>query len=234
MRLKVDNISSGYGKSTIIKNLSFETEEGEVLALIGRNGMGKTTLMRTIIGLIKASEGNIFFEDRDITNWRASRRARIGIGYVPQGNTIFGKLTVRENLVMGESISCNIREELHYDLVFEKFPILKERINQKAGTLSGGERQMLSIGRALIGKPSLLLLDEPSEGIQPSIVKQIGEDIISLNKTLGLSIIIAEQNYKLIENIADRCCVLKKGIICDYFTRNEFANTSKLKDALLI
>ncbi len=235
MILVLKDLRSGYRKVSVIQGVNITIEKGEIVAVIGRNGMGKTTLIRTIIGLIKPSSGSIIFNGKDVTGMSAAERARYGMGYVPQGREVFPKLTVRENIRMGELVSSyNNGKEKSYDIVYETFPILKERGSQKAGTLSGGEQQMLALGRVLVGKPSLLLLDEPSEGIQPSIVKQIGASILKLNKELDLSIFLAEQNVNVIKTMADQCYVIDRGIINKNFQREEFANTSVLEQCLVI
>lgn len=209
--LQLKSVSSGYGRVQILRAITIDVREGEVLAIIGRNGVGKTTLMRTIIGALPNRGGDISFESRSMAGLSAHARARLGIGYVPQGRGIFSKLTVRENLLMGERIGERPITESHYDRVHAFFPILKERANQMAGSMSGGQQQQLALGRALLGMPRLLLLDEPSEGIQPNIIQDMGALVKQLSRSERLAVIVVEQNLDLIRLMADRCAVMDKG-----------------------
>lgn len=233
MILSLSNLHSGYKDIPIIQDVSFELEEGGILSIIGRNGVGKTTLIKTIIGLLKLTSGSIFLREEDITNLSADRRARRGIGYVPQGKEIFSRLTVEENVRMGELINEN-KKEKDYEFIYEYFPVLKERKTQKAGTLSGGEQQMLTIGRVLVGDPDLLLLDEPSEGLQPTIVQQITETIQRLNKEEGTSILIVEQNLGLVSRIARDCYVMDKGRIVRNLTSEELSDVEVMREYLAV
>ena len=176
MELALDAVTSGYGGIPIVREVSLEVGTGEIVAIVGRNGVGKTTLIETIAGLLPVMEGGIAFRGRDVTRADARDRARLGMGYVPQGRGIFSRLSVEENLRMGELVGGG-RAAAAFGRVYEWFPRLAERRRQRAGTLSGGEQQMLAIGRILVGQPSILLLDEPSEGIQPTIVEQIADVI---------------------------------------------------------
>ncbi len=212
--LHLKSVGAGYGRVRILRDVTFSVKTGDIVAIIGRNGVGKSTLMKTVIGLITTSAGSIIFDDDDITHASATLRARRGIGYVPQGRGMFPELTVLENLRIGTKIGGGL-EPPSYDLVYEYFPVLKSRAQQKAGTLSGGEQQMLAIGRALVGKPKLLLLDEPSEGIQPSIVHQIGTNLVEVAARIGLTILFVEQNVDLITLLARRCYVMDKGTVVD-------------------
>jgi branched-chain amino acid transport system ATP-binding protein len=176
--LLVHDVHVYYGEKHVLQGVSLEVKRGEIVALLGRNGVGKTTTLRTIMGLIKPRAGRIIFKDADITGLPAFKRARLGIGYVPQGRRLFPNLTVLENLKSG------LRGKFKWDLlkpVFELFPVLKERVNQKAGTLSGGEQQMLAIARALVTEPELLLMDEPTMGLMPALVHELMERIKELN-----------------------------------------------------
>jgi len=207
--LAVRGLRSGYGAGDILQGVEIDVSAGEIVAVVGRNGVGKTTFMKTVMGLVAARAGEIRFAGTDISRRQPEERARLGLGYVPQGKMIFSHLTVAENLRMGERI--NEGKPKDRALVFEYFPVLRERLAQKGGTLSGGEQQALAIARALVGKPDILLLDEPSESIQPSIIIEIGEVLARLNRETGLTVVIVEQNLGLIGAVAQRGYVLDKG-----------------------
>lgn len=207
--LNIASLKSGYGSVRIINDFSMSVDRGEIVAVIGRNGVGKTTLMKTIIGNIRTSGGTIEFMSRDITPLSPPVRARLGIGYVPQGRGIFSKLTVEGNLMLGMGVGNS--REANLDRAFEFFPVLKKRLSQAAGSMSGGEQQQLAIARILVGAPQIMLLDEPSEGIQPNIVQEIGSTIRRLRREENLTIIIVEQNLNLIQAVADRCIVMDRG-----------------------
>jgi branched-chain amino acid transport system ATP-binding protein len=213
--LELQSVSAGYGGATVVRGVSLDIAKGEIVALIGRNGVGKSTLAKSVIGLLPVLAGTIRFDGADITRRRAEERARQGIGYVPQGRGIFGDMSVEDNLRMGERVGLASRP---FDYVYGLFPILKERRKQLGGTLSGGQQQMLSIGRVLMGSPKLLLLDEPSDGIQPNKVEAIGELCTNLNKESGLTILLIEQNLDLILSCANRCAVMERGTIVDLFS----------------
>ena len=208
--LELTGLRTGYGSSPILQGVDLAIRPGEVVAVIGRNGVGKTTLMRCLIGQLRAWAGSIRFRERDVTALHAEHRAQAGFGYIPQGREVFGRMTVEENLQVGEMIGSRTQRKL-YDLVYNYCPILAERRQQKAGTLSGGQQQQLAIGRALIGNPDLLLLDEPSEGVQPSIVEDISRVMQRLNRELGTTILFVEQNLDMIVALAQRCYVMDKG-----------------------
>lgn len=210
--LVLQKLTAGYGKTMILHDVSISVGKGESVAIIGRNGVGKTTLMKSVMGLLKAQSGSVTLNGQEITQLPAYERAHRGMGYVPQGRGIFPLLTVTENLAMGALINAKVTDKSQ-EVVFEYFPPLKERRHQKAGTMSGGEQSMLAIGRALVGRPELLVLDEPSEGIQPNIVQQIGEIIRRINRDLGLTVVFVEQNIELVRQLADRCYVMDKGSI---------------------
>lgn len=231
--LHVEQLRSGYGSTPILHGIDLTVHESEIVAVIGRNGMGKTTLMKSIIGLLPTMEGEILYDDTDITALPSYKRAQTGIGYVPQGRELFGSMTVEENLRIGELVNTKDSHTL-YELVYEYFPIIKERRRQKAGSLSGGEQQMVAIGRALIGNPGMLLLDEPSEGIQPSIVQQIAEDISQVNKDIGLTVLFVEQNIDMITSLAQRCYVIEGGVIVDELSRSDLTNTETLRGYLSV
>jgi urea transport system ATP-binding protein len=208
--LRVSGLWAGYGGTPILQGLDMAVGKGEIVGLIGRNGVGKTTSMRCLIGLVRASAGSILFNGEDVTGRQADGRARLGMGYVPQGRDVFPRMTVEENLAVGELVGGPGGRKLH-DLVYQRFPILKERRRQMAGTLSGGQQQQLAIGRALVGNPSLMLLDEPSEGVQPSIVELICEALRAIRDELGTTLVFVEQNLDTILAIGERCYVLEKG-----------------------
>ena len=176
MLLNVVNVTSGYGRVRIVSGVSLGVDEGEILAIIGRNGVGKTTLMKTLIGGIRLMDGRIEFDGQDIGPLSSAQRARLGIGFVPQGRGIFSRMSVGDNLILGKAIG-RVQGEPNFERVYRFFPILKERLQQRAGSMSGGQQQQLAIGRILVGSPRLVLLDEPSEGIQPNIVQRIAEII---------------------------------------------------------
>lgn len=218
--LKVNNFSTGYGKIHIIRNMNFEIDKGKIISIIGRNGVGKSTLIKGIMGLLPAFSGDIYFQNEKITNFKTYKRANMGIGYVPQGHGVFPNLTVLENIKMGENINKN-GSNYDYEVIYELFPRLKERIKQKAGTLSGGERAQLSISRALIGKPNLIVLDEPSEGVQPNLVELIGEIIKNIKSELGLTVLLVEQHMGMIKSLSDVCYAIDKGSIVGSHEANE-------------
>jgi branched-chain amino acid transport system ATP-binding protein len=210
--LTVSGLQSGYGGETVLQGVDLTIGQGEIVAVVGRNGVGKSTLMRTLTGLLNPSAGTIRFQGRDATLVGADIRARLGIGYIPQGREVFPELTIRENLMVGE-VAGRGRSTPDYDTIYRFFPILKERAHQRAGTLSGGQQQQLAIARAMISRPALMLLDEPSEGIQPSIIKDIARNVRTLNAETGVSVLLVEQNLDLIVTLADRGHVMEKGRI---------------------
>lgn len=210
--LELQDITSGYAGVPIVQKVTFSIASAESVAIVGRNGVGKTTLVKSIIGLNPLMAGRIGFRSGQIANAEPSKIARAGVGYVPQGRGIFSRLTVAENLSMGELVG-EAGPHLNFEQILEWFPVLKKRLGQRAGSLSGGEQQMLSIGRVLVGKPSLLLLDEPSEGVQPNIVEQIGEVLARQIDERGTTVLLVEQNMDLVSMIADRCLVMDRGAI---------------------
>ena len=212
MILTIEDLHASYGGSLILQGVNLSVQQGEIKALMGRNGMGKTTLLKTIMGLLAPQAGNILFDGHAIQGRQTHEIASRGISYVPQGREIFGEFTVLENLRLGTLRNPRRMRKIPRD-IFEYFPILYERRNQRAGSFSGGEQQMLAIARALVGQPELLLLDEPSEGIQPSIVDQICEILKKINIETGLTILIVEQNIDMIMDIAAVCSFMEKGQI---------------------
>ena len=212
--LEIKNLTVNYGAITALRGISFQVGSGDIVTLIGANGAGKTTALRAISGLLKAQGGEVLYQGRDIANLPAHQIVRLGISHVPEGRMVFANLTVMENLMMGAYLQTDnklIRRELDY--VFGIFPRLSERNTQVAGTLSGGEQQMLAIGRALMSKPKFLMLDEPSLGIAPLLVKTIFEKIVEINRNQGISILLVEQNANLALEISRYGYVLETGRI---------------------
>lgn len=208
--LELDHLNSFYGGSHILHDLSFKVEKGTILTVIGRNGVGKTTLLKTILGLTDSSTGSIKLNGEEIGDIPTFKRARMGIGYAPQGREIIPDFTVRENILMGGFARRNGSASIP-DVVPELFPYLMENLDRHGGLLSGGQQQQLAIARALAAEPSLLLLDEPTEGIQPNIVEQIEETIKMLNKKLNLTIILVEQNLEFARSAAHAFVMMEKG-----------------------
>lgn len=209
--LSIENLNQYYGGSHILRNVSFRAEAGKVTVLLGRNGVGKTTLLKCLMGLVPAKSGHIQFDGRELTRLPPYKRVRAGIGYVPQGREIFPRLTVAENLQMG--LASRPRGSKLPDLVFELFPVLKSMLHRRGGDLSGGQQQQLAIGRALAGNPRLLILDEPTEGIQPSIIKVIERAIRTVAETGEMAILLVEQYYDFAHSLADQYLVMERGEI---------------------
>ena len=209
--LKVEGLEQYYGGSHILRGLSFEVPVGQVTALLGRNGVGKTTLLKTLMGVVPAARGSIVFRGQDITRAPSHVRVRAGIGYVPQGREIFPRLSVHENLRIG--LATRPRGEAIPPRIFEMFPVLRKMLGRRGGDLSGGQQQQLAIGRALACGPRLLILDEPTEGIQPSIIKDIERAIRALAATGEMAILLVEQYYDFARALADQYLVMERGEI---------------------
>lgn len=231
--LKVEGLRAGYGHTPILQGIDLEVGKGEIVSLIGRNGVGKTTTMRCLMGQVGVTAGSIRFLGRDITRMPSDNRAREGIGFVPQGREVFPKLTVEENLKVGRLVGGAQGRKLDDD-IYRFFPRLRERMKQLAGTMSGGEQQQLAIGRALIGNPALLLLDEPSEGVQPSIVQLICETLKKIRDELGTTIVFVEQNLDTILSLSERAYVIEKGRVLRHLDRSEVNSPDKVRESLLI
>lgn len=216
--LKLENYSVAYGKSSVIKALNLEIKDNEIVALLGRNGMGKTTLMKSLIGMIKSCEGKAFLGKEEIENLKSYERVKAGIGFVPQGRMIFSTMSVKENIETGLTVTGSnvIPEDLYVS-----FPILKEFAKRKGGNLSGGQQQQLAIARALASNPKLLLLDEPTEGIQPNIIKDMAKTLRKIRDDRGLTIFVSEQVLSFALDVADRIVVMEKGAIVYDATRDE-------------
>jgi urea ABC transporter ATP-binding protein UrtE len=226
-------LRSGYGGKPVLQGIDMAVREGEIVAVIGRNGVGKSTLMKTLIGLLPPTEGNVVFKGEDVSAMVAHRRARLGIGYVPQGRDVFPRMSVEENLKVGEMIGGKVTAD-DYARIYATFPILAERRRQQAGTMSGGQQQQLAIGRVMIANPSLILLDEPSEGIQPSIVQDIARTIVDLNKRTNVTIIVVEQNLDMIRAMAQRCYVMDKGRIVAALTPEDLDDRDVVRRHLAV
>ena len=233
MLLQVENLHVAYGAIRALRGISFHIEPGEVVTLIGANGAGESTTLRTISGLLRPSEGDVLYQGESLIRTPAERIVSMGICHVPEGRHIFGRLTVKENLEMGaytRSDPQEISESL--ERVFASFPRLKERLDQKGGTLSGGEQQMLAMGRGLMSRPSLLLLDEPSMGLAPILVEEIFEIIRRIN-TEGTSILLVEQNAAMALSVAHRGYVLETGSVVLEGTASELARDPQVQAAYL-
>ncbi|WP_101296196.1 ABC transporter ATP-binding protein [Halegenticoccus soli] len=231
--LEFDGVSAAYDTTPILRNVDLAVEAGEIVGVMGKNGVGKTTLMKTVIGLLEPTDGTITYAGTDVTESSADERARAGIGYIPQGREVFPKLNVEQNIRMGETVNADSDETL-YDEIYDYFPVLANRADQQASTLSGGQQQMLAIARALVSNPDLLLLDEPSEGIQPSIVDQISCDMQAINEELGTTILFVEQNLGVIRELADRCYAMERGKLVDEVGPETLADESVLTKYLAV
>ena len=207
--LRVENLNQYYGGSHILRNLSFEVQTGQVTTLLGRNGVGKSTLLKCLMGLLPAATGTITFDGNDITKQASHRRVKAGIGYVPQGREIFPRLTVQENLSMG--LAPKPRGTPLPPSIFEMFPVLRQMLNRRGGDLSGGQQQQLAIGRALAASPKLLILDEPTEGIQPSIIKDIERVIRTLATEGSMAILLVEQYYDFARSLSHQYLLMERG-----------------------
>ena len=231
--LTVENLNVYYGMIHALKDVSFHVDEGEIVALIGGSGAGETTTLQTVSGMLQAKSGSVHFENQDITKMPSHRIVQLGISHVPEGRRMFANLTVYENLRMG-AYTRKDKKEIEESLarVYERFPRLKERTRQLAGTLSGGEQQMLAMGRALMSNPRLLLLDEPSMGLSPLLVSEIFDIIESISKQ-GVTILLVEQNAKKALSIADRGYVLETGSIVMEDSAQALLNNEDIKKAYL-
>ena len=232
--LKIENLSSGYGSTIIVNDFSFEVEEGQILSITGSNGMGKTTLMKSIMGLIDARVGKVFFKNEDITDVSPDYRSKLGIGYVPQGREIFSALTVEQNILLPiysrKNLKLNVQVKLQE--IYNLFPILKEKKDANGSSLSGGQQQQLAIARALIFDPDIIILDEPAEGIQPSIVKFIGSTLIDLSKNLKKAFIVVEQNISLISQLNSDCLLVEKGKLSKKIKSSDLNSIEKARNLL--
>ena len=230
--LKINNISAGYGSTTVINSFSFAINQGEILSITGRNGVGKSTLLKSIMGVIPIKSGNLFFQDEDISIKSSSDRSMLGISYVPQGREIFSSLSVEENILLSILVRNKINLKIKLNEIYKLFPILEEKKNNAGSSLSGGQQQQLAIARALVSDPKVILLDEPSEGIQPSIVKFIAETVQKISKTLKTAFIVVEQNISFISQLNSDCLVVDNGRILSKISASELKDIDKAKKIL--
>ena len=226
MMLDVQGLRTGYGRIPILNGVSFSVNEGEFIGILGHNGMGKTTLLKALMGFLPATGGRVRFGDDDVTTLEPYRRARLGLGYVPQGREIFPGLTVLDNLRMGCSKQPGSVEQDIIAGVLEQFPRLKALLDRAGGALSGGEQQLLAMVRCLCGNPRLVLLDEPTEGIQPSIIDEIVETLLRLRASSGLTMILVEQNLDFIAALSQRVLIIQKGAITREVQPGDLADAS--------
>lgn len=242
--LEVNNLKTGYGKVEVVHNVSFTVPDDTVTGIIGRNGVGKTTTVKAICGYLPAFAGNVVFNGKDLGKLHTSKRARMGIAYVPQGHGAISQLTVEENLELGERLGQTHAKNLDsagtpatslsIDDVYKLFPRLDERRHQKAGTLSGGEQACLAIGRGVLSEPDLLILDEPSEGLQPNLVDMIGDVLNKIVSQYKLSVLLVEQNMNLIQSTCQQCYVIDKGVISGQLESDQIADQHQLQRYLTL
>src|SRR6478672_12004899 len=231
--LQVEKLNQYYGSSHTLRGVSLAVEQGQCVALLGRNGVGKTTLLKCLMGVLPVASGRVMLNGRDITRLKPHERARLGIAYVPQGREIFARLTVEENLLMGMAAmparkAASIKSE-----VYELFPVLKDMLGRRGGDLSGGQQQQLAIARALVMRPRLLILDEPTEGIQPSIIKDIGRAITYLRSLGGIAIVLVEQYLDFAHELGDDFAVMDRGAVV-YACERDSMDEGALRRALAI
>lgn len=234
--LEISGVRSGYGSGLVLHGVGLKVTRSQVVGLIGRNGVGKSTLMRTLMGLIKTQEGQILLGGESIIKMLPFQRARLGLGYVPQGREVFGGLTVRENLKIGAqaAVGRETQSEELLALMLDYFPRLKDRLAQKAGTMSGGEQQQLAIARAVVGVPKVLLLDEPSEGVQPSIVQIISETLVKVARELQIGVILVEQDVAMLQRASEKCFVMDKGSIVAELDKDKLSDASLMRKYLSV
>jgi urea transport system ATP-binding protein len=224
--LELDEVTAGYGQTPVLFDVSMTVNKGDIVCLLGRNGVGKTTLLRSIIGLNKTNRGSIKFNAGDITKAPTYKRARSGIAYIPQGREIIPYLSVLDNLKLGFAASGKVAKKIPSE-IFEFFPMLKDHLNRQGGLLSGGQQQQLAIARGLLCNPQIMLLDEPTEGIQPSIVQEIEETLRRINEEKGITVVVVEQKIEFARRLAQKFFIMEKGAIVEQGT------TSQLTDSLL-
>jgi len=227
--LQVDQLNQYYGSSQTLRGVSLSLEKGECLALLGRNGVGKTTLLKCLMGVLTAASGKMQFDGRDIMKLKPHQRAELGIAYVPQGREIFARLTVEENLMLGMAVKPGRQAAKIRADIYELFPVLKDMLHRRGGDLSGGQQQQLAIARALLADPKLIILDEPTEGIQPSIIKDIGRVIHMLRQRGDMAILLCEQYFDFAHELADRFVVLSRGEVVATGTQKEMHGENVMK-----
>ncbi|MFZ5596871.1 MAG: urea ABC transporter ATP-binding subunit UrtE [Bacillota bacterium] len=221
--LSIENIDVYYGESIILRGVNLEVPPGQIVCLMGRNGVGKTTLLKSIMGLIRPRKGRITFEEEDITGLPSDKRAKRGIGYVPQGRDIFPMLTVHENLLLGLEAGKERGREIPGE-IYDMFPVLKTMLHRKGGDLSGGQQQQLAIARALAARPRLIILDEPTEGIQPSIILEIAQAIKNIRSRGNVSVLLVEQYLEFVLELGDYYHIMEKGSIVSRGTTSEISD----------
>jgi urea transport system ATP-binding protein len=231
--LNVEQLNQYYGAAHTLRGVSLDLNQGECLALLGRNGVGKTTLLKCLMGVLPVARGHVKLEGRDITKLKPHERAELGIAYVPQGREIFARLTVEENLMMGMAVKSGKQASKIKDEVFVLFPVLKEMLHRRGGDLSGGQQQQLAIARALLSDPKLIILDEPTEGIQPSIIKDIGKVIRLLRQRGDIAILLCEQYFDFAHELADKFIVLSRGEVVASGTQDKM-NSEDVKRHLAV
>lgn len=227
--LKVSKLHAGYGAIPVLHDISMTIAAGESVGILGHNGMGKTTLLRCLIGALKATAGTVRLQEHEITRESPHGRARLGMAYVPQGREIFPTLTARDNLRMG-LVKTGERSPAALDALLADFPRLLPLLDRQGGSLSGGEQQLLALARALAGRPKILLLDEPTEGIQPSIIEEIGDTLTTLRDRLGLTIVLVEQNLDFIATVSQRVLVIKRGQLGDEIPREHLTDLAVMSE----
>ncbi len=230
--LELDKVDVYYGAIQALREVSIKVDKGKVVSLIGANGAGKTTTLKTVIGLLRPKRGKVIYKGKDVTHLPSHKRVKMGISIVPEGRRIFSRLTVLENLMLGAYTRKDKEVKDDLDFVMDLFPILRERKNQLAGTLSGGEQQMLAIARALMGRPELLLMDEPSLGLAPNLVIEVYKTIKEINKR-GVTILLVEQNVNMAQRVSDYMYVLENGIIKVSGTPQEVVSLDEIRKAYL-
>lgn len=230
--LKIENLHTFYGRAHILRDVSLDIAKGEAVALLGRNGAGKSTTLKSIMGLLKPAAGRIEFEGKTISGWKSYHISRLGIGYVPEERRIFTRLSVLENLLVGKQKPVQGTVEQTPEQLFKLFPNLETMKDRLAGQMSGGEQQMLTIARTLMGNPRLVLLDEPSEGLAPIIVEEMAKTILALKRN-GITLILSEQNLRFANLIADKAYIIEKGEIRYSGTMTDLNHTPEVRDAYL-